>query len=184
MLSRNCYFIRPIGLHNERLIIAVGDLSKIKCDVCVNAARPTLLGGGGVDGAIHHAAGPKLLEECKTLNGCETGNAKITKEYNMYVKNIIHAVGPKWHGGNRNEEELLRSAYINSFNIAIDNNLKTIAFPAISCGNYGFPMDKGVVIFLKIAKEYLEKYKDLTVIFAVNNIVFKEVLNQIEKNPM
>ena len=171
----NKYYIRPLGLNDERLIIAVGDLAKIKCDVCVNAARPTLLGGGGVDGAIHHAAGPELLEECKTLNGCETGKCKITKGYNMHVKNIIHAVGPKWHGGDRNEEQYLKDVYKNSLDMAINNNLKTIAFPAISCGNYGYPMKEVIEIFFEIAKEYLKKYEDIKILFIVNETVYIQI---------
>ena len=173
------YAVRNIGNENERLIVAVGDISKIKCDCVVNAAKPSLLGGGGVDGAIHYAAGPELLKECKTLGGCEEGNAKITNAYNMHCKKIIHTVGPIWHGGERNEAETLKNCYINSLNLAIQNNLKTIAFPAISCGNYGYPSDQGITIALNTAMEFLDKYEDIKIIFVVNNIMYNVIQKEI-----
>lgn len=170
--GKDKFAVRNLGKKDERLIVAVGDIGTIKCDCVVNAARPSLLGGGGVDGAIHHAAGPELLEECKTLNGCEYGEAKITGAYNMHCKKIIHTVGPKWHGGDRNEPEILRNCYINSLNLAIENNLKTIALPAISCGNYGYPSKPGIEIALNVVMDYLDKYEDLTIIFVVNNTMY------------
>lgn len=168
------YCIRNLGINDEKLIICVGDISKIKCDVVINAARPSLLGGGGVDGAIHAAAGPELVEECKTLNGCDYGEAKITNGYNMHCKKIIHTVGPIYKDGKSNENEILKNAYINSLNLAIENNLKTIAFPAISCGNYGYPIDEGTKIAFDIAIKYLKEHNDLKIIFVVNNSIYRE----------
>jgi O-acetyl-ADP-ribose deacetylase (regulator of RNase III) len=126
----------------RRLDVLVADITTLQVDAIVNAANTSLLGGGGVDGAIHRGAGPELLAECRTLGGCATGSAKITRGYRLPARHVIHAVGPVWHGGGSNEDELLASCYRRALSLAADNRLGSIAFPAISTGIYRFPLER------------------------------------------
>jgi len=133
----------------HRIQIVRGDITRLAMDAIVNAANETLLGGGGVDGAIHRAAGPELLAACRLLNGCPTGQAKITSGYRLPARYVLHTVGPVWHGGRQNEPELLANCYRNCFRLAAENGWKTLAFPAISCGVYGYPIPQAVTIALR-----------------------------------
>jgi len=139
----------------DRIEIVEGDITKIEVDAIVNAANTSLLGGGGVDGAIHRAAGPELLAETKTIGGCPTGEARVTKGYRLPAKWVIHTVGPIWSGGNRDEDNLLASCYRNSFKAAREIGALTIAFPSISTGAYRFPMEKATNIALSETKSFL-----------------------------
>jgi O-acetyl-ADP-ribose deacetylase len=141
----------------KRMHVVKEDITRLEVDAIVNAANRTLLGGGGVDGAIHRAAGPQLSDECRSLNGCETGQAKITGGYQLPAKFVVHAVGPVWRGGNNNESLLLESAYQHSLSIASEYDCKTVAFPNISTGIYGFPKKEAAHIAFRTVKQFLKK---------------------------
>jgi O-acetyl-ADP-ribose deacetylase (regulator of RNase III) len=141
----------------ETMEIFEGDITQLDVDVIVNAANATLLGGGGVDGAIHEAAGPELLIECRALRGCPIGEARLTNGYNLPATYIIHTVGPVWNGGNDGEDELLANCYKRSLGLTVGNNLSSIAFPAISTGAYEFPLDRAAKIAVKTVAEFLNR---------------------------
>ncbi|MEE8190784.1 MAG: O-acetyl-ADP-ribose deacetylase [Candidatus Scalindua sediminis] len=172
-----------------KLSLIQGDITLQKTEAIVNAANTSLLGGGGVDGAIHRAGGPKILEECKAIRakqgGCPTGEAVITSGGNMKAKYVIHTVGPVWSGGNRNEEQLLRNAYYNSLNLAMEKGIKSVSFPSISTGVYRFPMDKASRIALNTVKEFVQKHNFVEVrfvLFSERDLkVYEDALKEICK---
>jgi len=164
----------------SRILIQQADITKLRCDVIVNAANSGLLGGGGVDGAIHRAAGPELLEACRLLNGCETGMAKITPGFRLPASYVIHTVGPVWRNGRSGEPELLESCYIESLKLAASLNCKTIAFPNISTGIYGFPKKQAAAIALNAVTGYLAKNEiPETIIFACFDSENLEIYNNL-----
>jgi O-acetyl-ADP-ribose deacetylase (regulator of RNase III) len=153
---------------SNKLELLRGDITKVAVDAIVNAANATLQGGGGVDGAIHRAAGPELLEECRPLGGCRPGKAKITRGYRLPARFIIHTVGPFWSGGKRGEAEVLANCYRNSLGVAVKNGVKTIAFPAISCGAYRYPIAEAAKIAVVTTQEFLQAHSEMEkVIFVV-----------------
>ncbi|MBN1958703.1 MAG: O-acetyl-ADP-ribose deacetylase [Desulfuromonadales bacterium] len=161
----------------ERIEVFQGDITQLAVDAIVNAANSRLAGGGGVDGAIHRAAGPELLKECLTLNGCPTGSAKITKGYRLPARYVIHTVGPIWHGGDQGEAELLASCYRHSLQLAADNNIRSIAFPAISCGVYRFPIEQATRIAVRETCAFLAENGSIDrVIFACFDATVREAV--------
>ena len=153
-------------MRKEATEIVLGDITEQEVDAIVNAANSSLLGGGGVDGAIHRAAGPELLAECRNLHGCPTGEAKITRGYRLPARWVIHTVGPVWRGGHEFEDELLANCYRRSLEVAVQNGVRTLAFPAISTGIYGFPVERATRIALREVRAFLETNPD------VENVVF------------
>ena len=168
---------------NNRIELVDSDITTLEVDGIVNAANNSLLGGGGVDGVIHRAAGPELLQECRTLNGCATGEAKITQGYNLAAQYVIHTVGPVWHGGSDGEDNLLASCYKKSFELAREYDLHRIAFPAISTGVYGFPKKRAARIAIRQTLKELAENKELARVLFVcfNNetkVAYVEALRQ------
>ena len=166
--------------------VVLGDITKLDVDAIVNAANTTLLGGGGVDGAIHRAAGKELLQECRLLGGCETGDAKITGGYNLPARYVIHTVGPVWRGGERGEREFLSSCYRRCLEVAAEHNLSSIAFPSISTGVYGFPRELAAPIAVTTVRVFLSRYdKPLSVTFCCFDQrtykLYRDLLEQGEK---
>ena len=153
-----------ITINKATLELVQGDITQQGTDAIVNAANPSLLGGGGVDGAIHRGAGPELLEECRTLGGCETGDAKITKGYNLKAKHVIHTVGPVYRRDGKQAPELLASAYRRSLEVASENGLKSVAFPSISTGAYGYPLSEAAPIGLKTVADFLKERPEIELV--------------------
>ena len=173
-----------------KVLLVQGDITDMDSDAIVNAANSSLMGGGGVDGAIHRKGGPKILEECKRLRarewpgGLPTGKAAITSGGNLKAEYVIHTVGPIWHGGNQKEPELLAEAYLNSLKLAVSKGLKTVAFPSISTGAYGYPLEKASRVALTAVKEFLEKESDISkvifLLFAKNDLeIYKQAAKEI-----
>ena len=172
----------------NRITLFQGDITKLKVDAIVNAANSSLMGGGGVDGAIHRAGGPVILDECRQIvarqGRCATGNAVITSGGNLPAKFVIHTVGTIWRGGNNNEPQLLKNAYLNSLNLAVENGVQTIAFPNISTGVYGFPKEKAAKIAVETVKKYLTDRLQISQVFFVcfdseNYELYRRLLNVV-----
>lgn len=175
-----------MNLDSERIKLIQGDITRIKVDAIVNAANSSLMGGGGVDGAIHRAGGPAILEECREIvarqGRCGTGNAVITSGGNLPAKYVIHTVGPIWHGGNNNEAKMLENAYRNSLKLAVDNRIETIAFPNISTGVYGFPKDRAAQSAVRSVQEFLKENNQVRQVYFVcfdqeNFELYQKILN-------
>ncbi len=165
-----------------RISIIEGDIVKLKVDAIVNAANTSLLGGGGVDGAIHRAAGPKLLDECRTLGGCATGEAKLTKGHNVPASWIIHTVGPIWRGGNNGEDKLLASCYTSSLSLAAQQKLRSVAFPSISTGAYGFPIERASGIAIKTIASFLaaENFPEKVIVVCFSHNDYRSYSQSLE----
>lgn len=162
-----------------------GDITALKVDAIVNAANRTLLGGGGVDGAIHRTAGRGLLEECRRLNGCGTGEAKITKGYDLPARYVIHTVGPVWHGGGNDEASMLRNAYVNSLRLAWSHRLRTVAFPAISTGVYGYPKEEAARIAVETVSDFVSDHEMEVILVAFgdeNEQLYRKYMEKYDKN--
>lgn len=172
-------------MSDERMVVIDDDITRLAVDAIVNAAKSSLLGGGGVDGAIHRAAGPELLAECRALNGCPTGEARITKGYRLPARFVIHTVGPVWHGGTHNEDQLLANCYRNALHLAVDHQLATIAFPSISTGVYGFPIQRASAIAIRTVQEFLTGHEEIQrvtfVCFGQHDYqVYQEAMERLE----
>jgi O-acetyl-ADP-ribose deacetylase (regulator of RNase III) len=171
-----------VTINKSQLELVEGDITEQDTEAIVNAANPSLLGGGGVDGAIHRAAGPQLLEECRTLGGCQTGDAKITKGYRLKAKHVIHTVGPVYHReGPERAAELLASAYRRSLEVASENGARSVSFPSISTGAYGYPMDEAAPIALQTAINHLESHTDVEL---VRFVLFGQRAYQVYKRAL
>jgi len=167
---------------SDRIRVVQGDITKLEVDAIVNAANTSLLGGGGVDGAIHRAAGPKLVQECRTLHGCKTGQAKLTGGYDLPARWVIHTVGPVWQDGDHGEDELLESAYLNSLKIASDKEMRSVALPAISTGVYRFPLDRATRIAVRTVAGFLARnaHPETVIFCAFGGDAYREYLTAVQ----